>query len=331
MPKTILVITDNVPDQINGVVTTFKALEDHAGRSGYRIVYCDPRQFPNISCPGYPEVRLCWPHGISKKIKAIHPDFIHIATEGPVGFFARWWCERNRIPYNTSYHTKFPEFLNKLYGIPVAWTYWYMRWFHRHSERVLVTTESMRVDLESRGFKNLVVWSRGVDRTIQPTVDRSGYRPIPRLLSVGRVSKEKGLDDLIQFQDDYDLVIVGDGPYRAELERKLPGAKFFGYLHGQDLVNQYALADVFVFPSVTDTFGVVIIEALAQGCPVAAYPVAGPVDIIKNGVTGYLDNNLAQSVRNCLALNNDRVKQASQKWTWAECWRIFKKNLVSVV
>ena len=330
MPKTILVITDNVPDQINGVVTTFKALEDHAGRSGYRIVYCDPRQFPNISCPGYPEVRLCWPHGISKKIKAIHPDFIHIATEGPVGFFARWWCERNRIPYNTSYHTKFPEFLNKLYGIPVAWTYWYMRWFHRHSERVLVTTESMRVDLESRGFKNLVVWSRGVDRTIQPTVDRSGYRPIPRLLSVGRVSKEKGLDDLIQFQDDYDLVIVGDGPYRAELERKLPGAKFFGYLHGQDLVNQYALADVFVFPSVTDTFGVVIIEALAQGCPVAAYPVAGPVDIIKNGVTGYLDNNLAQSVRNCLALNNDRVKQASQKWTWAECWRIFKKNLVSV-
>ena len=331
MPKTILVITDNVPDQINGVVTTFKALEDHAGRSGYRIVYCDPRQFPNISCPGYPEVRLCWPHGISKKIKAIHPDFIHIATEGPVGFFARWWCERNRIPYNTSYHTKFPEFLNKLYGIPVAWTYWYMRWFHRHSERVLVTTESMRVDLDSRGFKNLVVWSRGVDRTIQPTVDRSGYRPIPRLLSVGRVSKEKGLDDLIQFQDDYDLVIVGDGPYRAELERKLPGAKFFGYLHGQDLVNQYALADVFVFPSVTDTFGVVIIEALAQGCPVAAYPVAGPIDIIKNGVTGYLDHNLGQAVRNCLALNNDRIKKASQKWTWAECWRIFKKNLVSVV
>jgi glycosyltransferase involved in cell wall biosynthesis len=330
MPKTILVITDNVPDQINGVVTTFKALEDHAGRSGYRIVYCDPRQFPNISCPGYPEVRLCWPHGISKKIKAIHPDFIHIATEGPVGFFARWWCERNRIPYNTSYHTKFPEFLNKLYGIPVAWTYWYMRWFHRHSERVLVTTESMRVDLDSRGFKNLVVWTRGADRTIQPRVARSTYRTRPRLLSVGRVSKEKGLDDLIQFQEDYDLIIVGDGPYRAELERKLPQATFLGYLHGQELVDQYALADVFVFPSVTDTFGVVIIEALAQGCPVAAYPVAGPVDIIKNGVTGYLDDNLAQSVRNCLALNNDRVKKASQKWTWAECWRIFKKNLVSV-
>ena len=330
MPKTILIITDNVPDQINGVVTTFKNLEDHAGRNGYSVVYINPRKFPNFACPGYPEVRLCWPHGISKKIKAIHPDFIHIATEGPVGFFARWWCERNRIPYNTSYHTKFPEFLNKLYGVPVAWTYWYMRWFHRHSERVLVTTESMRKDLDSRGFKNLVVWSRGVDRTIQPTVTRSSYRTRPRLLSVGRLSKEKGLDDLIQFQEDYDLIIVGDGPYRAELERKLPKAKFLGYLHGQDLVNQYALADVFVFPSVTDTFGVVIIEALAQGCPVAAYPVAGPIDIIKNGVTGYLDNNLAQSVRNCLALNNDRIKQASQKWTWAECWHIFKKNLVSV-
>ena len=329
MPKTILIITDNVPDQINGVVTTFKNLEDHAGRNGYSVVYINPRKFPNFACPGYPEVRLCWPHGISKKIKAIHPDFIHIATEGPVGFFARWWCERNRIPYNTSYHTKFPEFLNKLYGVPVAWTYWYMRWFHRHSERVLVTTESMRKDLDSRGFKNLVVWSRGVDRTIQPTVTRSSYRTRPRLLSVGRLSKEKGLDDLIQFQEDYDLIIVGDGPYRAELERKLPKATFLGYLHDQELVDQYALADVFVFPSVTDTFGVVIIEALAQGCPVAAYPVAGPIDIIKNGVTGYLDNNLAQSVRNCLALNNDRVKQASAKWTWAECWRIFKKNLVA--
>jgi glycosyltransferase involved in cell wall biosynthesis len=331
MPKTILVITDNVRHQVNGVVTTFKNLEDHAGRAGYRIVYCDPGQFPNCACPGYPEVRLCWPHGISKKIKAIQPDYIHIATEGPVGLFARWWCERNRIPYNTSYHTKFPEFLNKLYGIPVAWTYWYMRWFHRHSERVLVTTESMRVDLESRGFKNLVVWTRGADRTIQPRVARSTYRTRPRLLSVGRLSKEKGLDDLIQFQDDYDLIIVGDGPYRAELERKLPRAEFLGYLHGQDLVDQYALADVFVFPSVADTFGVVIIEALAQGCPVAAYPVAGPIDIIKNGVTGYLDTDLAQSVRNCLALNNDRIKKASQKWTWAECWRIFKRNLVSVV
>ena len=326
MPKTILVITDNVPDQVNGVVTTFKNLEDHAGRNGYRIVYLDPGQFPNCACPGYPEVRLCWPHGISKKIKAIQPDYIHIATEGPVGLFARWWCERNAIPYNTSYHTKFPEFLNKLYGVPVAWTYWYMRWFHRHSERVLVTTESMRVDLESRGFKNLVVWARGADRTIQPQVARSTYRTQPRLLSVGRVSKEKGLDDLIQFQDDYNLVIVGDGPYRAELERKLPKATFLGYLHGQELVDQYALADVFVFPSVTDTFGVVIIEALAQGCPVAAYPVAGPIDIIKNGVTGYLDNNLSQSVRNCLALNNDRVKKASEKWTWAECWRIFNDS-----
>jgi len=330
MTKTILIITDNVPDQVNGVVTTFKNLEDHADRNGYHVVYINPRQFPNFACPGYPEVRLCWPHGISKKIKAIHPDFIHIATEGPVGFFARWWCERNKIPYNTSYHTKFPEFLNKLYGVPVAWTYWYMRWFHCHSERVLVTTESMRKDLDGRGFKNLVVWTRGADRTIQPQVTRSSYRTRPRLLSVGRVSKEKGLDDLIQFQEDYDLIIVGDGPYRDELERKLPQATFLGYLHGQELVNQYALADVFVFPYVTDTFGVVIIEALAQGCPVAAYPVAGPVDIIKNGVTGYLDNNLAQSVRNCLALNNDRIKKASQKWTWVECWRIFKKNLVSV-
>lgn len=327
MSTTILIITDNVPGQINGVVTTFRNLADLAQRDGYSVVYLDPSQFPGVSCPGYPEVRLSWPWGISEKIKKIQPAFIHIATEGPVGFFARWWCERNGVPYNTSYHTDFAKFLKRMYHIPEALTWFYMRWFHKNSERVLVTTESIRQDLAQRGFKNLRTWTRGVRRDVMGCRDTSTSLR-PRLLYVGRVSREKGLTDLAALQKLYDIVIVGDGPYRSQLERELPEVQFVGYLTGQDLADAYASADVFVFPSQADTFGVVIIEALAQGTPVAAYPVPGPQDIIEPGVTGYLDWNLERAVLNCLNLDRDQVKQASQCWTWEACWHIFRDNLV---
>jgi glycosyltransferase involved in cell wall biosynthesis len=330
MPKTILVITDNVPDQINGVVTTFKNLEDQAGLDGDCIVYCDPGQFPHFDCPGYPEVKISWPHGISKKIKAIQPDFIHIATEGPVGLFARWWCERNHIPYNTSFHTDFAKFLKKIYSIPESWTWWYLRWFHKNSHRVLVTTESIRQDLDQRGFTNLVVWTRGVDRTIFNSTYRTnieGNRPI--LLNVGRVSKEKGLDDFCELRYlGATKIIVGDGPYLAELKHRYPDIIFAGARKGTDLARYYAQADVFVFPSRADTFGVVNIEALACGTPVAAYPVAGPKDIIEPGLTGFLNDNLRLAVEQCLTLDRRDVETASLSWTWAECWRIFKENLV---
>ena len=325
--KTILVITDNLKEQINGVVTTFKNLESHAVDSGYDIVYIDPGQFPNFACPGYPEVRLCWPHGISKKIKEIAPDYIHIATEGPVGMFARWWCERNGYRYNTSYHTDFPKFLKTMYRVPVSWTYWYLRWFHKNSHCVLVTTDTIKKDLEFRGFKNLTVWSRGVDRSMVPSKDRCP-RSKPLVLSVGRVSAEKGLAQLINIQNNYLLVIIGDGPYMPKARELLPNAKFIGYKTGQELVDWYHQADVFVFPSKSDTFGLVIIEALAQGTPVAAYPVQGPIDIIENGVTGYMDSNLSLAIENCLKLDREKVKTASDKWTWEECWSIFKENLI---
>ena len=330
MTKTILIITDNVPDQVNGVVTTFKNLENYAERNGHNIVYINPRQFPNFACPGYPEVRLCWPHGISKKIKAICPDFIHIATEGPVGFFARWWCERNHIPYNTSYHTDFAKFLKKMYGVPESWTWWYMRWFHKNSHCVLVTTESIRQDLSTRRFQNLRVWTRGVDRTIFNSSYRGetvAGRPI--LLSVGRVSVEKGLDDFCRVDiPGATKIIVGDGPYRQELERRYPDILFVGAKKGTQLARYYAQADVFVFPSRADTFGVVNIEALACGTPVAAYPVAGPKDIVESGLTGFLNNNLKLAVEQCLTLDRRAVEDASLQWTWAECWRIFEENLI---
>jgi len=329
--KTILVITDNVPDQVNGVVTTFKNLESHASRDGYSVVYCDPGQFPNFACPGYPEVRLCWPHGISKKIKAIQPDFIHIATEGPVGLFARWWCERNHIPYNTSYHTDFPEFLRTMYRVPKSITYWYLRWFHKNSHRVLVTTRTIQQDLASHGFERMVVWTRGVNRDITPSAEWYTGRVKPMLLSVGRVSSEKGLASLVEFDPDvYDLVIVGNGPYMSRAQELLPWAHFLGYKSGQELVDLYHQADVFVFPSQADTFGLVIIEAMAQGTPVAAFPVQGPVDIIEQGANGYMSWDLEEAVHQCLTLDRNQVKESSKHWTWEECWRIFKENLVAI-
>ena len=324
--KTILVVTDNVPDQINGVVTTFKNLEDHASRDGYSVVYIDPGQFPNFACPGYPEVRLSWPHGISKKIKALQPDFIHIATEGPVGLFARWWCERNIIPYNTSYHTDFPKFLKTMYKIPVNWTYWYLRWFHKNSHRVLVTTQTIKQDLASHGFERMIIWTRGVDRSLTPAPREERVRPM--LLNVGRVSAEKGLDKLACLQDDYTLVIIGDGPYMKEARRLLPKAYFIGYKQGQELVNYYHNADVFVFPSSTDTFGLVMIEAMAQGTPVAAFPVQGPIDIIDPDLNGYMDWNLKRAVELCLPLDRDAVKLSSDIWCWRRCWQIFQENLI---
>jgi glycosyltransferase involved in cell wall biosynthesis len=329
--KTILIITDNVPNQINGVVTTFTNLEDHARRDGYSVVYLDPGQFPNRACPGYPEVRLCWPHGISKKIAAIQPDFIHIATEGPLGLFARWWCERNHIPYNTSYHTDFAKFLKQMYHVPESWTWWYLRWFHKNSHRVLVTTESIRQDLLTRGFENLRVWTRGVDRTYFSSSLRTGSNIQPVLLSVGRVSREKGLDDFCELDMPWcQKIIVGDGPYRADLERRYPDVRFVGVKKGLELASYYAQADVFVFASRADTFGVVNIEALACGTPVAAYPVPGPKDIVEPGLTGFLNDNLRLAVQQCLTLDRADVETASLQWTWAECWRIFEENLVDI-
>jgi glycosyltransferase involved in cell wall biosynthesis len=329
MSKTILIITDNVPDQINGVVTTFKNLEDHARNAGYSVVYIDPGQFPNFACPGYPEVRLCWPHGISKKIKALQPDFIHIATEGPVGFFARWWCERNNILYNTSYHTDFAKFLKAMYQVPESWTYWYLRWFHKNSHRVLVTTKTIKDELTKHGFERMVIWTRGVDRSLTPAPRQEHSRPM--VLNVGRVSAEKGIDKLTVLQDHYNLVIVGDGPYMREARRLLPKAEFVGYKQGQELVDYYHSADVFVFPSSADTFGLVMIEAMAQGTPVAAFPVQGPIDIIDPDLNGYMDWNLKRAVDLCLPLDRDAVKESSQQWTWGNCWQIFQENLISVV
>jgi glycosyltransferase involved in cell wall biosynthesis len=330
MSKTILIITDNLPEQINGVVTTFTNIQALAASDGYDIVYLDPGQFPHCNALGYPEVKISWPWRIGSKIQKINPDYVHIATEGPLGLAARLWLDRQGWNYNTSYHTKFPEFLNEMYKIPVSWTYWYVRWFHKHSGRVLTTTKGMVEDLESNGFTNVIPWTRGVNReNLKPTKTRTANRDIT-LLSVGRISKEKGLDDLVPLQWEFDIIVVGDGPYREELQSKMRNAQFVGYKSGSELADYYQQADVFVFPSRSDTFGLVMIEAMSVGTPVAAYPVRGPLDVIEPNVTGTMDDNLYLAVKSALELDRAKVKKASQVWTWEACWKIFKDNLIRV-
>jgi glycosyltransferase involved in cell wall biosynthesis len=331
MRKTILIITDNLPEQINGVVTTFKNIEALATSNGYDIVYINPSQFAYCSAPGYPEVKISWPWGIGTKIKKINPDYVHIATEGPIGLAARIWLGCKGWRYNTSYHTKFPEFLNELYKIPISWTYAYVRWFHKYSSKVLTTTQGMAEELVNNGFNNVIPWTRGVNRdNLKTTISWQHLNRKPVLLSVGRVSKEKGLDDLIPLQYEFNIIVVGDGPYKEELQNKMPHALFVGYKTGTELANLYAQADVFVFPSRTDTFGLVMIEAMSLGTPVAAFPVRGPLDVIEPGVTGSMDTNLYTAVIQALKLDRSKVKKASSVWTWDACWNIFKENLITV-
>lgn len=332
--KRILIITDNVPGQINGVVTTFSNLEKMGDHDGFDFVYLDPRQFFHFRAPAYPEVRLSIPWGIGHRIQQAAPDYVHIATEGPLGLAARLWLDRQGWRYNTSYHTRFPEFIHKIYGIPESWTYWYVRWFHKHSGRVLTTTDTMVQDLRDHGFQGeILAWTRGVDREhLKPTrVRATGQGRQPIVLYVGRVSREKGLEDLCRLPDRYAVIVVGDGPQRAELERQYPHVHFVGYKSGSELANYYQDADVFCFPSQADTFGIVMIEAMSLGTPVAAYPVPGPKDIIEPGITGHMSWNLEASIEECLTYPRDRVEQASRRWTWQHCWEIFRDNLVNII
>jgi glycosyltransferase involved in cell wall biosynthesis len=335
MHRKILIITDNTRDQINGVVTTFRNIERYSWSDGYYFEYIDPTFFPKRSAPGYSEVKLSWPRGIGKIIDQSNPDYVHIATEGPVGLFARMWLDRQGWRYNTSYHTKFPEFIKSIYGVPEWITYAYVRWFHKHSGRVLTTTDTMVKDLQRHGFRGEILsWTRGVDRgDLSPSRQRN-IRLLtakPTILNVGRVSKEKGLDDLCRLQDRYHIQIVGDGPYRQELERRYPRVQFFGYKQGAELADIYQDADVFCFPSRSDTFGLVMIESMSLGTPVAAYPVAGPVDVIEPGITGYMAQDLEQAIERCLKYDRQRVRLASSRWTWKHCWEIFRDNLVDIV
>lgn len=324
----ILIATDNLRDQINGVAITFKHLAAASESAGYEMHFIDPTKFRHFSFPGYKEVKLAIPFGIGRQIESIRPDYIHIATEGPIGLATKLYCDKHNLRYNTSYHTKFPEYMEKLYKIPLKFTYAYMRWFHKHSGIVLTTTSSMKELLLNNGFTtDIKEWTRGVDLSNLEGLVRSAQTNKTKVLFVGRVSKEKNLEKLLELQEFYDIIVVGDGPDRTHLEHTYKKVTFVGYKTGKELFQYYVDADVFCFPSVTDTFGIVLIEALAAGTPVAAYPVIGPIDIVQPGVNGYLGKDLKENIEMCLKLDREKVKKSSEIWTWESCWNIFQQNL----
>ncbi len=329
--KTILIITDNLKDQINGVVTTYKNIEACAVCDGYRIVYITPGDFRYFDCPGYNEVKIAIPWQIGSKIEALRPDHIHIATEGPVGLCARKYLSKHGYRYNTAYHTKFPEALRTLFGIPEALTWPLVRWFHKHSGKVLTTTESMVRELTDHGFTgNVVSWTRGVDRNVF-SPDLRENLPSKYLLCVSRVSKEKNLQEFFgMYYPGYQKIMVGDGPMLDTYKKQYPDVMFTGFKTGRDLARYYANAEAFVFPSRWETFGIVMIESMACGTPVAAYPAAGPRDVIEHGITGVMHEDLAQATQQALLLPRQSVWQGSQRWSWHRAWQIFQDHLVPI-
>ena len=327
----ITLVTDTYTPSVNGVVTTLVNTVAELQKLGHTVQVIEPSQFKTVAAPSYNEIKLAWNiWRVGPMIEAFKPDAIHIATEGPLGFAARWYCkvDKRSIPHNTSYHTKFPEYFNKYIGIPVDWGYWFIRWFHKFSTRVLVTNETMMRELNERGFEHLAVWNRGVDTDIfNPQRREITDVKKPIILCVSRASIEKGLDDFCSLQIDGTKILVGDGPYLPELKRKYPYINYAGYKSGVELAQYYACADVFVFPSKTDTFGVVMLEAMACGTPIAAYPVTGPSDIVVNGINGYMHDNLETAVKYALVCDRKTVHESSKEYTWSGCTAAFVENL----
>jgi len=327
----ITLVTDTWTPSINGVVTTLTNTVLHLKQQGHQVQIIEPSLFENIGLPGYQEVRLSWNvWHVGQMIQQFDPDAIHIATEGPLGLAARWYCkvEKRSIPHNTSYHTKFPEYLYQHYQIPESWTYRCMRVFHKFSTKVLVTNDDMLTDLSQRGFENLAIWNRGVDRQLFNPLRRkpTSYQQ-PVILCVSRVSKEKGLEDFCNLKVKGTKVLVGDGPLLSELKKRYPDVIFTGAKTGTELAEYYAAADVFVFPSKTDTFGVVMLESIASGTPVAAYPVTGPRDVVINDVNGYMDSDLTTAVERAIICDRVAVRHSSEQYDWAACTETFVKNL----
>lgn len=329
----IAIVTDAWRPQVNGVVTTLSWTAKTLGGFGHEVQVFNPQDFTTLPLPSYPEIRIAWrPYRkLAAQIEAFRPDAIHIATEGSLGMAARRYCRRNGLPFTTAYHTQFPEYLRTRAPIPINTSYAFLRRFHNAACRTFVSTRSQQKLLEQHGFRNIVRWGRGVDtdtfRPDQPAV-LDEARPI--WIYAGRISVEKGLEDFLRMDIPGTKVLVGDGPDRKALEQKWPDAIFAGYRFGDELAGYLTSADVFVFPSKTDTFGLVMVEAMACGLPVAAYPVTGPVDVVDQGVTGILDEDLRTAALAALKLDREKVLEAAKDFTWEHATRQFERNLVPI-
>lgn len=315
----IAIVTDAWLPQTNGVVTTLSRTRDCIERAGHDVLLVTPEAFRKFPCPTYPEIRLAWFPGrrLARRLDEFAPQCIHIATEGTLGLAARAYCRRRGLEFTTSYHTRFPEYVRMRAPVPLAWSYAFLRWFHGAAMRTLVGTPSQRDDLIAHGFGNLVLWSRGVDTELFRPRDKDfGGFERPVAMYMGRVAVEKNIGAFLALDFPGSKVVVGDGPALDTLKTRHPHIHFAGYRFGEELASYLAAADVFVFPSRTDTFGLVMLEAMACGVPIAAYPVTGPRDVVENGVTGILDEDLGRAARAALALQPAACRAQAVKHTW---------------
>lgn len=331
----IALVSDAWLPQVNGVTTTLSRCREELEGRGHQMDLVSPDLFRTVPCPRYPEIRLAVAagRGVRARLDRLAPEAVHIATEGPLGLAARGWCRRRRRPFTTSFHTRFPEYLRAYAAVPTTLTYRLMRWFHGAAQATLVPTASLKSELEARGFCRLVQWLRGVDaKLFRPRCPEECPYDLPRpvFLYAGRVAVEKNLDAFLGLELPGSKLVVGDGPARERLARSHPDVHWAGFRFGDDLARHYAGADVFVFPSTTDTFGVVMLEANACGLPVAAFPVPGPVDVVVPGRTGVLDSDLRRACLGALALDRAPCVEHARNHTWARCAEILLANLAVV-
>lgn len=331
----IAIVTDAWAPQVNGVVRTLNATRRALSAMGHEVGIVAPSDFGSVPCPTYPEIRLALAHRhqVGERIKAIAPDALHVATEGPLGIAARNWAVERGLRFTTAYHTHFPEYLAQRTRLPAGLFWRFIRWFHAPAETTLVATRSLQAELARKGIGRTSIWSRGVDlelfRPEGPSHPAFREFRCPIQLYVGRVSLEKGIEKFLSLDLPGTKVVVGDGPQRAELEARFPDAVFLGVLTGDALAAAYRSAGVFVFPSRTDTFGLVMIEALGCGTPVAAFPVGGPNAIVTDEV-GSLSEDLASAIRGALGKSRDDCVARARGFGWEEATGQFVSSLVAM-
>lgn len=326
----ILIATDAWHPQVNGVVRSLEHLAQEAPKLGASIDFITPDAFRTIAMPTYQEIRLAlaMPWTVRRMIDRMKPDFIHIATEGPIGLSTRHICLADGHSFTTSYHTRFPEYIAARTPIPERWSYAAIRRFHNAGAATMVSSPTLEQDLAERGFRNLVRWSRGVDAELfRPRMRRLHAFPGPVFLYVGRVSIEKNIEAFLSLDLPGTKVVVGDGPARTALGARYPDVHFLGVKTGEDLAAIYASADVFVFPSLTDTFGIVLLEALASGLPIAAFPVMGPIDVIGHSGTGALNADLRQAALAALSISKDACRAHALTFSWHASASQFVENI----
>lgn len=333
LPQSIAIVTDAWHPQTNGVVRTLSTTCEVLRRWGHQVTVISPEGHPSIPAPTYPEIRLALtaPGAVGRQLARIAPDAVHIATEGPLGLAARAYCLRRKVPFTTAYHTQFPDYVARRTGLPASLFWPYIRWFHRPAETIMVATETIREQLRAHGLTRLTHWSRGVDLACfsphAPPPPEYAQAQGPILLYVGRVAVEKNIEAFLAAPYPGTKVVVGDGPARAGLQAKFPDALFLGKKTGEALAGCYAGADVFVFPSRTDTFGLVMIEALACGTPVAAFPVPGPLDILTDKV-GAMSEDLTRAIDAARYCDRAACAAHGASFSWEAATRQFLAGLV---